>query len=239
MSSPVTVTRAGQVTRIVMDDGKVNVMSLGMLNALHAALDQAEKDRTVVLLTARGKCFSAGFDLKTFATASAGDILAMLKSGAQLPLRLLSFPTPVVAACNGHAYPEGAFLLMSADYRLGAEGPFKIGMNEVTIGLPLPHWAIEVARQRLSPAYFSRALMTGEMFGPAEAVTAGFLDRVVPASELDAAAGEVAERLSAIDFAAHAQTKALARAPVLQAIRAAISEELTLERIEKMVAKRL
>ena len=65
-------------------------------------------------------------------------------------------------------------------------------MNEVAIGLTVPRFAIEIARQRLTPAYFSRVVVTAEMFGPAEAVTAGFFDRVVPADALERSAEEAA-----------------------------------------------
>jgi len=221
-----------------MDDGKVNVMSIRMLGALHAAFDAAERDKTVVVLTGRGNNFSAGFDLKVFASGSANDIYRMLRTGAELALRVLSFPTPVVAACNGHAYPMGAFLIMSADMRIGADGPYKIGMNEVAIGLTVPQFAIEVARQRLTPAYFSRTLMTGEMFSPPEAVTAGFFDRIVPAPDLDAAADQAAEALSRIDPAAHVGTKLRARGPTIKAVRAAIDADITLEYAENRVANR-
>ena len=95
MSDLATYSRTGSIGTIVMDDGKANVMSLAMLNALHAAFDQAEKDKTVVILKARGKHFSGGFDLNVFAKGSAEDQYLMLKAGAELALRILSFPTPV------------------------------------------------------------------------------------------------------------------------------------------------
>ena len=196
MTDLATYSRSGPVGTIVMDDGKANVMSLAMLNALHAAFDQAERDKTVVILKARGKHFSGGFDLSVFAKGSAEDQYLMLKAGAELALRILSFPTPVVAACQGNAYPMGAFLIMSSDHRIAAEGDYRIGMNEVAIGLTVPRFAIEIARQRLTPAYFSRVVMTAEMFGPAEAVTAGFFDRVVPAEALERSAEEAAQALS-------------------------------------------
>jgi enoyl-CoA hydratase len=72
----------------------------------------------------------------------------------------------VVAACHGNAFPMGAFLIMSCDHRIAAEGNYRIGMNEVAIGLTVPRFAIEIARQRLTPAYFSRVVMTAEMFAP-------------------------------------------------------------------------
>jgi len=182
-----TYSRSGAIATITMDDGKANVMSLAMLHSLHAAFDEAEHDKVVPILKARGKHFSGGFDLSVFAKGSAEDQYLMVKAGAELALRILSFPYPVVAACQGNAYPMGAFLIMSSDHRIAAEGDYRIGMNEVAIGLTVPRFAIEVARQRLTPAYFSRVVMTAEMFGPAEAVTAGFFDRLVPAGRLEKA----------------------------------------------------
>ncbi len=238
MPTPVTYSRSGPISRIVMDDGKVNVMSIGMLEALHAAFDEAERDQTVVILTGRGRAFSAGFDLNVLTTGSAQEMHRMLKAGGELALRILSFPLPVVIACNGHAYPMGAFLILAADVRLAAEGPYKIGLNEVAIGLTVPTFGIEVARARLTPAYFNRAVVTGELFAPPEAVTAGFFDRLVPAAELDAAAEEVAQALSLIDLPAHAATKRRARGETMLALRAAIDAELTLAAAEQRVASR-
>jgi enoyl-CoA hydratase/carnithine racemase len=227
MTNLATYSRSGSVGTIVMDDGKANVMSLAMLNALHAAFDAAERDKTVTILKARGKHFSGGFDLNVFARGSAEDQYLMVKAGAELALRILSFPTPVIAACQGNAFPMGAFLIMSADHRIAAEGNYRIGMNEVAIGLTVPRFAIEIARQRLTPAYFSRVVMTAEMFGPAEAVTAGFFDRVVAADQLERRAEEAALALSTLNMAAHAATKARARGAVIRLVRGMIDEDLT------------
>ncbi|MDI1262566.1 MAG: crotonase/enoyl-CoA hydratase family protein [bacterium] len=239
MTELVTYSRSGPIASIVMDDGKANVMSLAMLNALHGAFDQAENDKAVVILKARGKHFSGGFDLSVFAKGSAEDQYLMVKTGAELALRILSFPMPVVAACQGNAYPMGAFLIMSSDHRVAAEGDYRIGMNEVAIGLTVPRFAIEIARQRLTPAYFSRVVMTGEMFGPTEAVTAGFFDRVVPVDRLEQAAGEAALALSKLNMPAHAATKMRARGAVITQIRQVIDEDITPNYGEDRVARRV
>lgn len=239
MTDLVTYSRSGPVGTIVMDDGKANVMSAAMLNALHAAFDQAEKDKTVVILKARGRHFSGGFDLGVFAKGSAEDQYRMVKAGAELALRILSFPTPVVAACQGNAFPMGAFLIMSSDHRIAAEGHYRISMNEVAIGLTVPRFAIEIARQRLTPAYFSRVVMTAEMFAPVEAVTAGFFDRVVPAEDLDRSAEEAAQALSTLNMVAHAATKARARGAVIKMIRAMIDEDITPQYGSDRVASRI
>ncbi|HKD74937.1 MAG TPA: crotonase/enoyl-CoA hydratase family protein [Ktedonobacterales bacterium] len=238
MDNIVTYSRSGPISKIVMDDGKVNVLSERMLEALHAAFDEAERDKTVVVLTGRGATFSAGFDLKVFAGGGASDLYRMLKAGSELALRILSFPTPVVIACNGNTVAMGAFLALSADLRIAAEGDYKIGLNEVAIGIAIPRFGVELARQRLTPAYFSRAVITGEMFSPPEAVTAGFLDRVVPTANLDTAADQAAETLSKINMSAHAATKLLARGQSITAIRAAIDTETTLEYAERFITSR-
>ena len=238
MSGPVTYSRTGGVSHVVMNDGKANVMSETMLNALLAAFDEAERDKSVTVLSARGRHFSGGFDLNVFAKGSADEQYRMVKAGAELALRILSFPTPVVAACQGNAYPMGAFLIMSSDHRIAAEGDYRIGMNEVAIGLTVPRFAIEIARQRLTPAYFSRVVMTAEMFGPTEAVTAGFFDRVVPADALERSAEEAAQKLATLNMAAHAATKARARGAVIQMIRAMIDQDITPQYGEDRVASR-
>jgi enoyl-CoA hydratase len=234
MSEPVTYELDGPVATIAMDDGKVNVFSIPLLRSLHAAFDQAEADRAVVLLTGRENYFSAGFDLKVLTGPDAGGsgaggsspIIEILTLGATLAERILSFPTPVVVACTGHAYPAGAFLLLAADLRIGAAGPFRIGLNEVRIAMTVPLFAIEIARQRLHPAAFNRTVVNATMYSPEEAVPAGFLDRVVPPAELPAAGREGALDLAGLDFGAHAATKLRARAGALAALRSAIEDEL-------------
>ncbi len=213
------------IATITLDDGKVNVMSPAMLRAILDAFDRAEKDEAVVLLTGRPGMFSAGFDLGVFQQGQKAT-LEMLRAGGELVERVLGFPSPVVAACTGHAYPMGAFLLLAADMRLGTRGDFRIGLNEVAIGLTLPLFAVEIARQRLTPAYFNRATLTGELFSPDEARIAGFLDHVVSAEELPEKSRSAAITLTGINRKAHRETKERVRSASLAALRAAIDEEL-------------
>src|SRR6185503_10431701 len=134
MGTLVSYQLDGSVATITMDDGKVNALSLQMLTELGAALDRATADRAVVVLTGRDGIFSAGFDLKVL-RAGGPDAWAMLRGGFELAERILSFPTPVLIACTGHAIAMAVFLLLSGDYRVGVDGPYKINANEVAIGL--------------------------------------------------------------------------------------------------------
>ena len=212
------------IATITMDDGSVNALSLPMLTELGAALDRAAADRAVVVLSGRDGILSAGFDLKVL-RAGGDEAIAMVRAGFELAARTLAFPMPVVIACTGHAVAMGAFLLLSGDYRVGALGPYKFAANEVAIGLTMPFAAIEILRQRLTPASFNRAVMLAETFSPQAAAETGFLDRVVEASEVQTVARSTAIALSSLDMRAHAASKLRARAHTLEAIRAGIDAD--------------
>jgi enoyl-CoA hydratase/carnithine racemase len=225
MADLTTYELDGGIATIAMDDGKVNAFSIEMLRSVTAALDRAEADEAVVVLTGRERYFSAGFDLEVF-TERPGEIVEMLTLGARLAERILSFPTPVLVACSGHAIAAGTFPALAADLRIGVEGPFKLGLNEVKIGLTVPLYVVELARQRLTPRDFNRSLVTAAMYSPEEAVSAGLLDRLVPPSELREASLAAAEELAALNMDAHAATKERVRGASLAALRDAVEEEL-------------
>ncbi len=214
----------GAIATITMDDGKVNAMSPAMLAELNAALDRAGADQAVVLLAGREGVFSAGFDL-TVLRAGGAEAIAMVRAGFELALRVLSFPRPVIIECTGHAVAMGMFLLLSGDFRVGAAGQFRLVANEVALGIPMPHAAIEILRQRLTPACFNRAVILAETFPPDHAVAAGILDQVVESAQLRSVTRQVAVAASTLDMNAHAESKLRARAQALSAMRAAIDAD--------------
>jgi enoyl-CoA hydratase len=224
MESLVSYQLESSVATLTMDDGKVNALSPRMVSELNRALDQALADRAVVVLTGRRGVFSAGFDLPVL-RAGGDDAVALLVAGFELAERLLAFPAPVVIACSGHAIAMGAFLVLSADYRIGTSGAFKVTANEVAIGMTMPRAAIEICRQRLAPAHLVRALALAEPYTPDDAVAAGFLDRVVPGAELAATARAIAGMLTALDRKAHTESKQRLRGPTLEALRRAIEAD--------------
>ena len=209
---------------ITIDDGKANAVSFQFIEEVNAALDQAEKDKAVTILTGRPGKFSAGFDLSVL-SSGAEAATALVRNGALLCVRLLGFPTPVVIACNGHSLALGALLLLSTDYRIGTEGNYKIGTNEVAIGMPLPCFGVEIARHRLPPNYFSRSVANAEIYTPRGAMEAGFLDVVVSEDKLMEAAAQSARGLAKLDLAAYYATKLRAREGAISAINEAIEEE--------------
>jgi enoyl-CoA hydratase len=222
--SMVTYELDGAIATIRLDDGKVNALSPAMQGEINAALDRAEADKAVVILTGNEKALSAGFDLSIITTPGP-EAVGMLRGGFELSCRLLEFPTPVVIAASGHAIAMGFFLLQSGDYRIGVDKPVKLIANEVAIGMTLPWAAIEITRHRLTKSAFTRMLNLSDPIAPSEAVAAGVLDLVVAPDELLSVARERATSFAALDMGAHKATKTRTRADALTAIRAAIDAE--------------
>lgn len=214
------------VATIAMDDGKVNALSPQMLAAVTTQLERAEADEAGVVLTGRAHTLSAGFDVR----CEQERWPEMVAAGAGLAERIMSFPAPVVVACNGNAIAMGAFLLLAADHRIGVRGDFRIGLNEVAIGLTVPWFGIEIARHRLTPPYFDRCAVTGALLDPDEATTAGFLDEVVAPDELTSAARAAALALTSIDRGSHTATKLRVRKAAIAGVRDGIDRVRSADR---------
>ncbi|AQT08643.1 hydratase [Pseudomonas protegens] len=224
MSELITYHLEDGIATLTLSNGKVNAISPDVIAAFNAALDQATADRAVVIITGQPGILSGGYDLKVM-TAGPKEAVALVTLGSTLARRLLSHPYPVIVACPGHAVAKGAFLLLSADYRIGVEGPFSIGLNEVQIGMTMHHAGIELARDRLRRSALHRSVINGEMFDPQSAVDAGFLDKVVAPDELQGAALAAARQLKKINMVAHKNTKLKVRKALLDALDNAIIQD--------------
>ncbi|PMZ85275.1 MULTISPECIES: crotonase/enoyl-CoA hydratase family protein [unclassified Pseudomonas] len=212
------------IATLTLSNGKVNAISPDVIAEFNAALDRAVTDRAVVIITGQPGILSGGYDLKVM-TAGPREAVALVTAGSTLARRLLSHPFPVIVACPGHAVAKGAFLLLSADYRIGVEGAFSIGLNEVQIGMTMHHAGIEIARDRLNKVALQRSVVNGEMFNPQGALTAGFLDVVVSPEELQGAALAAARQLKKINMTAHKNTKLKVRKALLDALDNAIIQD--------------
>ncbi|MNE10390.1 putative enoyl-CoA hydratase [compost metagenome] len=212
------------IATLTLSNGKVNAISPDVIAAFNAALDQAEKDRAVVIITGQPGILSGGYDLKVM-TSGPKAAVDLVTAGSTLARRLLAHPFPVIVACPGHAVAKGAFILLSSDYRIGVEGPFSIGLNEVQIGMTMHHAGIELARDRLRRSAFHRSVINGEMFDPQSAVDAGFLDKVVKPEELQDAALAAARQLKKINMTAHKNTKLKVRKALLELLDDAITRD--------------
>lgn len=214
-----------QVATIRIDDGKRNALSPKVLREINQAFDRAERDNAIVILTGRESVFSAGFDLKVMKRGGR-NALAMLGAGYALTARVMSYPHPVIVACNGHVLAMGVFLMLSADYVIGTRGDFKIAANEVAIGLTMPRVAAAMLRHRLNPAAYQRAVNLSEFFDVESALRAGFFDELVDSADLMARAETLAGQYKVLDPHAHKATKRRIRRALIYKIRASIPMDL-------------
>jgi len=214
-----------QVATIRIDDGKRNALSPQVLHEIYQALDRAESDRAIVIMTGRESVFSAGFDLHVMKRGGV-NALRMLRAGYALTARIMAYPYPVIAACNGHALAMGVFMMLSADYVLGSRGDFKIAANEVAIGLTMPRVAAAMLRHRLNPAAFQRAVTVSEYFNVEAALGAGFFDELVDPADLMPRAESCADKFKELDPRAHRASKRRIRAALIRKIRFSIPMDL-------------
>lgn len=224
-NDPVTCTIEDGVAVLRLDDGKVNVVSHRVIELLHAGLDTALTDAQSVAIIGRPGKLSAGFDL-TEMTAGIERTRALVGAGGKLLMRIFGHPQPVVVAVTGHALAAGALLTLACDTRIGGDGPAKIGLNETAIGMGLPVYATELAQARLSPAHLTRAAIQAEIYDPAGAVEAGYLDRVVPADECEATAIAEARRLGDLRTGAYSHTKLGLRGALIDRVVAGIDDDM-------------
>jgi len=225
MNGTVTVSIENGVANILMDDGKANVLGYNMWDQLEAAFDQAEAAGAVVILQGRDGIFSGGFDLKEMGKGPQ-NALELTARGSQMARRILAFPTPVIGVSTGHCIAMGAFLMLACDYRIGAAGEYKIGLNETMIGMTMHNFGIELARYRIPLAYFSRAVINAEIWSPEDAISAGFYDRTVPVEHLGVAAAKAAEMFGNLDMGAFNGTKNKSRKGFLELLDQCIAADL-------------
>jgi len=149
----------------------------------------------------------------------------LITKGAGLLFQVLAHPRPVVAACTGHAVAAGAAILLACDAGVGLDGPFKIGLNEVAVGLPLPSFVTTLARERLDARRLVAATLGAAVYSPSEAAEVGYLDRVV-SQEVVGAATAQARRLAAFPADAYRLTKESARRDLLDRLRFALQRDV-------------
>lgn len=229
-TAPLTYTLEDGLAIVRMDDGKANALSDAMIEALVAAISRAEGEASALVLVGRPDRFCAGFDLKVMMSGPE-NAKALLTRGSGLLMKLYGCKIPLVIACTGHALAGGALVLLTGDKRIGAASPaaggaFRIGLNEVQIGLPVPVLAMELARDRLAPLELGRATLEATIYAPDDAAKVGYLDEVLPADQVLPRAIAEGKRLGALSKTAYAATKARLRGRTIAHIHATLDEDI-------------
>ena len=219
-----TLSQEDEISIITLDDGKANVFSEEMTQAINDCLDKVPTDSGSLIITGRPGMFSAGFDLKVIASGDVPKIKKMSLSGFKLLSRIFSFPRPVVAACSGHGIALGTFLLCCCDYRIGIKGEFLLGANEMKTNMVIPTPILELIKFRIAPSHKYRSILGAEMYQLDKAIDAGLMDQVEEAEALMDAAIEKAKDLATMGHPSYTLTKALFIKDVADRIESAIKD---------------
>lgn len=225
---PVHYEVRDRIAHVTLDDGKANALSPAVVAALGDALGRAEDEGPervgALLVSGRPGMLSGGFDLQVMRSGMEA-ASRLVTDGGALFSRMFGSEVPVVVACTGHAVAAGALLLLAADFRVGARGDFRIGLNETQIGLVLPRWAVELARERLSVRHFQQATVGARLYDPDGAAEAGFLDAVVEPADVAGAALAEARRWADLPRAAYRGQVRMNRGDRLAALAEAIAAD--------------
>ena len=127
--------------------------------------------------------FSGGLDLKLLPTLSRDGLRELSAAFARIMLRVFTFPIPTVAAVTGHAIAGGAVLAYACDRRYAVDGRFRLQLNEVAIGIPMPSWMATIAAAAIPRHLHVEALLHAHAFAPAEAFAHGILNGLVAEGE--------------------------------------------------------
>lgn len=197
------------VARIALDDGKANAQNWTFFAEMQQCLNFAERDSArALVISGRPGFFSGGLDLKLVPTLSPEDLQKFVADFSRMILRLYALPMPTLAVLTGHAIAGGALLSFACDSRIALDGPFKLQVNEVKIGIPLPDWALLLADAAIPNERHAEAILHAKAYTPAEAARLGMVQALVPnADSLAQLAEETIAELLALNLPAYAATK--------------------------------
>jgi len=211
---------------LTMQHGKANALDSEFCEALaQRFIDLRNAEAKAIVLTAQGKIFSAGVDLKRLSAGGADYVRAFLPSLHKLYDAVFFHPKPVVMAINGHAMAGGAVLSACGDRRVMAREAGRIGVTEMLVGVPFPALAFEIVRFAVPPRHLAEFTLTGATYPTDAALAKGWIDEVVEPAELMTRALDAARFYATLSPMAFAQTKSQIRQGVSE--RMALSGEAT------------
>jgi len=209
----ILATDHGAIRELRLNRPPVNALNLELVAALRQAVEAAPQDgvRALVLSGAPGR-FSAGLDVPLLLGLDRTAMAALWREFYALLKALARSPIPIVAAITGHAPAGGTVLPLFCDWRVGAQGDFKLGLSEVQVGIILPPIILAALRRQVGPRQAERLAVTGALISPPEALNVGLLDEVVTAERVVSRAMEWCQALLAFPAEAVAVTRRNARA---------------------------
>jgi enoyl-CoA hydratase len=213
---------------ITMDDGKANAMDFDYFEEMNSALTEIESSESrVLIIKGRQGFFSGGLDLKLISTLTPNDIDKLAETFARTMLRVFLYPIPTVAICTGHAIAGGAMLAFACDRRHVINGNYRIQVNEIAIGIPLPSWMLLIGKSAIPPGFQTEALLHAKTYTPKEACDAGIFHGLIDNGEdIHVAVKSDIEALMNLNKPAYSISKKRLRGKETEEVLAMLKEEL-------------
>src|SRR4051812_23584671 len=192
----------------------VNALNADLLRTLTGAIKAAAKDAAIVI-TGQPGLFSAGLDMRGLLELDREGVTTTLIELWRTQHAIAHSSVPVIFGLTGHSPAGGTVLAINGDYRVMALGDFRLGLNEVQVGL-LPGPPIHGAFRRLVGGHAAQLLTRGALIDPATALRVGLVDELCDAAQVGARALEIARELCALPREPMLRTRALARRDLVE-----------------------
>ena len=208
-STRIHIDQVGQIAVLRIDRPPANAIDLELADEFATALEGVENNDSIAALvvTGAGSCFSAGLDLKAVPTYDRAQQQAMVMQVNRLFGGLYRLPLPTIAAVNGHAIAGGVILLLACDYRIGAEGDYKIGLAEARVGVPFPVAAMAIVQSELSNSVGRKMVLTARNWNPQKALSMGVVDELQPPEQLLPRSIEMAQEMATLPRTVYGRIK--------------------------------
>lgn len=217
----------GPVRHLRLNRPPANALSPELVSALGEELIRAPDDGVrALVISGRPGMFSAGLDVPYLLRLDHHRIRAAWDGFYRMLQSLAASPIPVVAAITGHAPAGGTVIAMFCDRRVMADGDYKLGLNEVRVGIPLPPILYRALERLVGERCAERLAVNGEMLGTAEALACGLIDEIVPAAEVEERALGWCRDFLALPPTAARRTRELARQRLVGLFGDDVSQEV-------------
>ena len=201
-------THAERIAIIKLARPPVNALNGELVRKLLDAVGAVKAD--AIVITGQPNIFSGGLDVPGMLALDREGIAALFVDLWRLQRAIATSPAPVVFGLTGHCPAGGTVLAIHGDYRVMAQGDFRIGLNEVQVGL-FPGGVIYGAFKRLVGGHAGQLLTRGALIDPATALRMGLVDELCEAGQVEARAIAVAREICALPREPMLRTRALSR----------------------------
>jgi len=209
-----TTDHAGGIRELRLARPPVNALNTELVRQLIAAVKSAANQNAIVI-TGQPGMFSAGLDVRSMLEWDRDAINALFIELWRIQQAVANSPVPVIFGITGHSPAGGTVLAIYGDYRVMAQGEFRMGLNEVQVGL-VPGPPINGAFRRLVGGHASQLLTRGALIDPATALRVGLVDELCDATQVAARALEVAREICALPREPMLRTRTLARRDLVE-----------------------